>query len=72
MRLVRTGLLLALACQGLYWLGVALEGQREPLALLGLVLARGYGGALFAMTGLGLLVTAWGALSAARGRRRAG
>lgn len=72
MRLARTGLLLALACQALYWLGVALERGEEPLSLLGMVLARGYGVPLMALTGLGLALALWGAVATARGRRRPG
>jgi hypothetical protein len=72
MRLVRTGLLLALACQGLYWLGVVLERGDEPLSLLGMVLAQGYMVPLMAMTALGLALALWGAVSEARRRRTPG
>ena len=72
MRLVRTGLLLALACQGIYWLGVMLQQGEEPLSLLGVVLAQGYGIPLMAMTALGLGLALWGAISAARRRRTPG
>jgi hypothetical protein len=72
MRLVRTGLLLALACQGIYWLGVMLQQGEEPLSLLGVVLAQGYGIPLMAMTTLGLGLALWGAISAARRRRTPG
>ena len=72
MRLVRSGLLLAFACQGIYWLGVVLERQQEPLALLGMIIIRGYGGFFLAMTAVGLAVAVLGFLSALWGRRRAG
>lgn len=72
MRLARTGLLLALASQGIYWLGVFLRGAREPLSLLGLVLAEGYGAFFLALTALGLLIAAWGLVAGLRRRGRAG
>jgi NADH:ubiquinone oxidoreductase subunit 6 (subunit J) len=72
MRLVRTGLLLAMICQGLYWLGVVLERGEEPLSLLGMVLARGYMMPLMALTALGLLLALWGGISEARRRRTPG
>lgn len=72
MRLVRTGLLLAMICQALYWLGVVLERGEEPLSLLGMVLARGYMMPLMALTALGLLLALWGGVSEARRRRTPG
>lgn len=72
MRLLRSGLLLAVASQGIYWLGVALERQQEPLSLLGLVIVRGYGAYFVAITAIGLVLAVLGGLSALRARRRAG
>ena len=71
MRLVKSGLLLALACQGIYWLGVMLERGGEPLSLMGAVIVYGYGRGLLAMTGLALLLAAWGGLTTFRSRRSA-
>lgn len=72
MRLVRSGLLLALACQGIYWLGMMLERGEGPLSLMGAIVVHGYGWGLLAITGLGLLLAAAGGLATLRSRRRTG